>query len=113
MQENRYMNDLIPESHKEMKSIDIAKDPFLSHKLTFQHTIGQIVTEFYKKDTVFQNTGTGSIQIDPETNELFILSCAHLFVNEVHKHKSIETHSNNFQYADKATFYLDLNLDQQ
>ena len=41
------------------------------------------MTEFSAgKGKVQRQMGTGSLQIDPETDELFVLTWAHLFVNE-------------------------------
>jgi len=76
-------------------------------------TIGQIIAEFGKnKRKLHKQMGTGSIQIDPETEELYILSWAHIFVKDkkedTQSDESSEGTISEFEFAEKATLYLTL-----
>lgn len=45
--------------------------------------MGQIETEFpLVGEKLYKQYGTGSLQIDEETDELYVLSCAHIFVRD-------------------------------
>ena len=50
------------------------------------------------------NYGTGSLQINSKTNELFIITWAHIFV-KTDEAQPIKLNSN-LEFADKATFIL-------
>ncbi|CAI2363412.1 unnamed protein product [Moneuplotes crassus] len=76
-------------------------------------TVGQIEAEFAVRDKkVHKQFGTGSLQIDPDTDEIFVLTCAHIFVNELQPDfeasDSISKSSDEIEYAQRSNFYITL-----